>query len=302
MIANLIRLVVTVGILVLIFRSVDLDGVASTLRNTDPIWLIAALALQLLSQLVAAYRWRTVMVALDYGMDTGFYLRSFFKGTFFNQGLPTSIGGDAIRVLDVAREGHRKRDAFSGVLVDRGLGVAGLLFLNLAANAIKPDLLPDEVFWALNGIVLAGIGGFIIFWQLHRFGTLQRLRLGYPLFVLSSRLATVLRGDRRLPQQAALSIVVHLLSMLSVFCVGRGVGLDYDLLTFLVIVPPVILLTIVPISMAGWGVREGAMIGLFTLIGAPKAAVLSMSILYGLVLIAASLPGLYVYLRGKNRF
>jgi len=64
----------------------------------------------------------------------------------------------------------------------------------------------------------------------------------------------------------------------------------------MVIVPPVILLTLVPVSLAGWGVREGAMIGLFTLIGASKAAVLSMSLLYGMVLVLTSLPGFYVYL------
>ncbi|HEY0720535.1 MAG TPA: UPF0104 family protein, partial [Gammaproteobacteria bacterium] len=73
------------------------------------------------------------------------------------------------------------------------------------------------------------------------------------------------------------------------------------LMTFLVVAPPAILLTLIPISLAGWGVREGAMIGLFTLVGADKTLVLSMSILYGIVLIIASLPGFYVYLTGRSK-
>ncbi|NOX79829.1 MAG: UPF0104 family protein, partial [Deltaproteobacteria bacterium] len=82
---------------------------------------------------------------------------------------------------------------------------------------------------------------------------------------------------------------------------GVSVGLDYPLTVYLVLVPPVILLTILPISMAGWGVREGAMIGFFLLIGADRSKVLSLSILYGLLALTASLPGLLVYVSQKNR-
>ena len=92
-----------------------------------------------------------------------------------------------------------------------------------------------------------------------------------------------------------------LLFIIAIFLVGRSVELDYDLMTFLVVAPPAILLTLVPVSLAGWGVREGALIGLFTLVGANKTLVLSMSILYGIVLIIASLPGFYIYLTGRSR-
>ncbi|HEY0635174.1 MAG TPA: lysylphosphatidylglycerol synthase domain-containing protein, partial [Gammaproteobacteria bacterium] len=94
---------------------------------------------------------------------------------------------------------------------------------------------------------------------------------------------------------------VHLLSLIAIFLIGRSVELNYDLLTVLVVAPPAILLTWIPISLAGWGVREGAMIGLFTLVGADKTLVLSMSILYGIVLIISSQPGFYVYLTGRSK-
>jgi uncharacterized membrane protein YbhN (UPF0104 family) len=96
------------------------------------------------------------------------------------------------------------------------------------------------------------------------------------------------------------SLFIHLMALLSIYFIGSGVGLEFDLLTYMVVVPPVILLTIVPISLAGWGVREGGMIGLFTLLGADLTLVMSMSIIYGLILIITSLPGLVVYLTGKH--
>ena len=77
---------------------------------------------------------------------------------------------------------------------------------------------------------------------------------------------------------------------------GHGAGLHYPLQVYLALVPPAVLLTILPVSLAGWGLREGAMVGLFLLVGADKSMVLTFSIVYGLVNLIASLPGLAVYL------
>jgi len=66
-------------------------------------------------------------------------------------------------------------------------------------------------------------------------------------------------------------------------------------------VPPALVLTVIPISIAGWGVREGALVGLFSLIGADRTIVLMMSVVYGILLILVSLPGLAVFLRGRRR-
>lgn len=297
----LLRLVVTAVIFALIFRDVDFEGVAQTLRNVVPRLLLLGVIFQMLSTLLAAYRWNLVMRPLNFSPDFPFYLRSYFKGMFFNQALPTSIGGDAIRVLDVARTGYRKREAFYGVFVDRLLGLTGLLLLNLLANLFNSELLPRGVFYVINAIVGAGLLGVVGLHLFHRVPWFQRWRLLRLFHILSEKLATVLDSLRAGGIQLGLSMAVHGLSLMAIFLIGRSVELEYDLLTFLVIVPPVILLTLVPVSLAGWGVRESGMIGLFTLIGADKTLVLSMSILYGIVLIVASLPGLFVYLTGKHR-
>ncbi len=297
----LVRLVVTVAIFALIFRSVDFEGVSQSLRGMVPRLLLLGLVFQLLSTLLAAYRWHRVMRPLGFGGDFNFYLRSYFKGSFFNQGLPTSIGGDAVRVLDVSRLGHRKREAFYGVAVDRILGLAGLLLLNLIANAINPGLLPEGIFWLINGIAAAGLLGVVALYLFHYLRWPLAWKPTRLFHHISRHMAGALHSPREALIQTGLSLAVHLLSMMAIFLIGRAVMVEYDLLTFLIVVPPVILFTLVPISLAGWGVREGAMIGLFTLIGAEQAAVLSMSILYGIVLIVSSLPGFLVYFGGRQR-
>jgi uncharacterized protein (TIRG00374 family) len=296
----IMRLAITCAIFFLVFRKVDMQGVFATMAQAHVGLLLVAVLFQLLSTLVASYRWKLVMQRLGFGQNFLFYLRSYFKGSFFNQGLPTSIGGDALRVIDVARNGHRKRDAFYGVAVDRGLGLVGLLIFNLLANIFAPELLPRNVYLALNVLVLLGISGFVAFYFLNRIKPLEQWAPTRVLLRISESLDQVLCDIPAVVRHTAFSLLIHLLALLAMYFIGSGVGLEFDLLTYMVVVPPVILLTIVPISLAGWGVREGGMIGLFTLLGADLTLVLSMSIIYGLILILTSLPGLVVYLTGKH--
>lgn len=295
----LIRIIITIALLILIFRNIEFDKVKNIILAADVRLLFLAIIFQLLSTLLAGYRWGQVMKKLEFGQKSAFYMRSYFKGSFFNQGLPTSIGGDAVRVLDVAGNGHRKRDAFIGVFIDRVLGLTGLLILNLVANFFLPGLLPENLFLMINIMVLGGLLGFIVFIYIHKIKALYQGRLLRYVLRLSEKLNFILRDARSITFHLTIGVLIHLFSIINIYLVGQSVGLEYDLLTIAVIVPPVILLTLIPVSLAGWGIREGAMIGLFGLIGGVAANILSMSLLYGIILIIASLPGLYTYLYRK---
>ncbi len=296
-----VRLLVTAGLFALIFRTIDAKELLATYKDVVPRLLMLGIIFQLLSTTLASYRWYLVMQPLGFSPSFGFFLKSYFKGSFFNQGLPTSIGGDAIRVLDVARLGERKRDAFIGVFIDRVLGLVGLLLLNLVVNLFNPDLLPRELFLTINLLIGLGLLGFVVLYLLRYWQLLSQWRLSRFFMRISEHLFIVMNSPKQALVQLLLSVAVHFLSLLAIFLIGRSVELDFTLTTYLVLVPPALLLTLLPLSLAGWGIREGTLIGLFTLLGADKVTVLSMSILYGIVLITASLPGLVVYMKGKHR-
>lgn len=298
------KLLVSLGLFILIFRAVHIREVLEVVRSLNPWLLVPALALQILSALVAALRWYMIMRELDFRETAGFYIRSYFKGTFFNQALPTSIGGDALRVLEAAKVGGGKREAFYGVFIDRIVGLLGLLLLNLIAIFSKPVFLEQgypAVHYTIIAMALFGFAGVFVLTLLGDVKWLAGNRITKLIHDLSHRIRTVYRSGRTITLQTALSVIIHLLSMMTVYLIGRSIGLDYGLLIYLVVVPPVILLTIVPISLAGWGVRETGMVGLFLLIGAEKAEVLSMSLIYGLMLVAASMPGMYFFLLGRQQ-
>jgi uncharacterized membrane protein YbhN (UPF0104 family) len=295
----LIRLVVSVSILAVILRAIDIRQAWQVVAHARPQWLLLALLMQFGSTAVSAYRWQLIMRNLGFGQVFSFYWDSYFKGMFFNQGLPTSIGGDALRVLDVARRGFRKRDALYGVAVDRITGLGALLLLALVAHLVNPGLLPDQVYRPILWLLAAGLLGFsslCLFGLLPWLGRYPRLWL---LKLVSDRLLQAVSRRRLL--LLASSLLVPLLAMLSFFAVGRALGLRYDLMTYFAIVPPALVLTVIPISIAGWGIREGVMVGLFSLIGADKTIVLMMSLVYGVLLILVSLPGLVVLLRGRRQ-
>ena len=294
-----IRLVVSVSIIVVILQSIDVRQAWQVMANARAQWLLLALLMQFGSTAVAAYRWQLIMRNLQFGQSFSFYWNSYFKAMFFNQGLPTSVGGDAVRVLDVAGRGFRKRDALYGVAIDRITGLGALLLLTLVAHLVKPELLPAEVYRPILWLLAAGVLGFASLSFLGRWSWLGRQpRLAF-LKTASDRLLQAV--SRRRFVLLASSLLVPFLAMLAFYGAGQALGLRYDLLTYLAIVPPALALSVIPISIAGWGVREGALVGLFSLIGADNAVVLMMSLAYGMMLILVSMPGLVVFLKGRRQ-
>ncbi len=295
----MLRLAITSAILVAILRAIDIKHVGQILQHAQLGLLALAIFLQFGSTAVSAYRWQIIMQNLGFGQTFLFYWQSYFKGMFFNQGLPTSIGGDAVRVLDVAKHGFRKRDALYGVMVDRAVGLGALMLLSLFAYLIKPDLLPMSVYRPMLMLIITGLVGFL---SLLIIGKMQWLNR-YPKLaffnIITERLYQIFRTQRLL--LITLSLLIPFLALLGFFATGWALGLRYNLMIYFAIVPVAIILTIIPVSIAGWGVREGALVGLFSLIGADKATVLTMSLLYGLTLIIVSLPGLVTFLKGRQQ-
>ncbi|HEY8856737.1 MAG TPA: lysylphosphatidylglycerol synthase transmembrane domain-containing protein [Rugosibacter sp.] len=295
----LLRALVTITILLLIVRSINAQQAWHVMANAQADLLVAALLMQFASTAISAYRWQLIMRNLQFGQSFTFYWRSYFKGMFFNQGLPTSIGGDAIRVLDVAGRGFRKRDALYGVAIDRIAGLAALILLTLVANVFNTSLLPEQVYRLMLLLTVLGMFGIASLFVLKQLSWLDRYPQLAFVKAISDHLDSAFAHNRFM--LFVLSSLVPIFAMLGFYSTGWALGLRFDLMTYFAIVPPALVLTIIPASIAGWGVREGALVGLFSLIGADKTIVLMMSLLYGITLIIVSIPGLIVFLQGRHR-
>ncbi|MBU0485128.1 MAG: flippase-like domain-containing protein [Proteobacteria bacterium] len=295
-----IKALITSLLLYVILRNIDLPSVSATIKGTEISWLAVAYLLQTASTGVAAFRWNLIMERLDFSESRLFYLKSYFQGVFFNQVMPGSIGGDAFRVIDLGAKGYSKIESFYGVMIDRGVGLASLILLTLLASFLGDELFPAWLIQLIRLVSVIGLAGFILVMFLHRLKVLSRVRIFRPMVRISEHMSTVYRQPITIIFHAILSLAAHLLGLLTFWALAKAINMEVNFTILLIAIPPSLLLTIVPISLAGWGVREGAMVGILMLAGLVKAEILSLSVLFGLLLIATSIPGAYLWVRHKK--
>ncbi|MFT7002668.1 MAG: hypothetical protein ACJAWW_000001, partial [Sulfurimonas sp.] len=133
---NIIKLIITIVMFYFLFQYVDFRNLVDILAKSHGGTILIALFFQLGSTYLAAYRWRLIMRLLVFNEKFSYYVKSYFKASFFNQVLPSSIGGDAVRIIDLTQKGYDKKDSLYGVFVDRVVGLVGLLVLNLIATIL----------------------------------------------------------------------------------------------------------------------------------------------------------------------
>jgi uncharacterized protein (TIRG00374 family) len=297
---NLIKLIITIVIFYFLLQYIDFEHVIKVLAKSHGGFILLALLAQLASTVIAAYRWRLIMKLLDFHERVSFYVQSYFRGSFFNQVLPGSIGGDAVRAIELVQRGYDKKDSIYGIFVDRIIGLVGLLVLNLFANNLFYGSFPSWLHQLLNLITISAIAGFSMLFIIEKFTFLTKYSFSNLFVRLSKRLNKLYADRMLLIQHIFISVIVHIFSILAIYALALSVEVDLNLQTLLIAIPPVFLLTIVPISLAGWGVRESGMVGILMLVGAQKEEILVISVLYGLLLILAALPGAWFWNRNKQ--
>jgi len=280
----------------------DLSEALSRLRAVDRFWFLANLLLLGGGILLAALRWRMVLDGIGVALSFAGVLRIVFVGLFFNQVLPSSIGGDAVRAWQIHRLVASAGVALQSVLLDRLAGLGGLVLLVVAGLPMLFRMTADGAAqFAMMGLAFAAILGLALILTADRLPLAflgERLHRG--LMGIAREGRALLLAFRRAPSVLGLSCGIHVFSALSVFCLAQGLGIALGLFESLVLVPPVILLMVLPISLAGWGVREGAMIAALGFVGVASADALLLSIAFGLSVLLTNLPGGALWFLTRN--
>jgi len=293
----------------LLLRGQDVGALWRQLLAVERLHLIAAAAVLWLLAIPSALRWSKILEAM--GRPLG--LRATFPlvliGLFFNLTLPSSFGGDAVRMWRANRAGLPAATAVLSVMVDRLIALAALLLLVLAALPLFFARVADSRA-EIGVLLLLGIGffGFAIAIALDRLPfSLERFRIVRGIAQLSAELRNVLLTPGRAAPTLLYSLVNQGGVIVVVAILAKGLGLAVSWPDCLIIVPLAVLATVIPISVAGWGVREQAFVTGFGLLGVPAGGALTLSVLFGLVNTVISLPGGLVWLAsgerrtGKNR-
>jgi hypothetical protein len=263
-----------------------------------PSVLAGALIVLLVPSAVVALRWHLILAAEAPSPGPAVLLKVVLVGMFFNQVLPTGVGGDAVRVWRCHKLGIGLGPALRSILLDRAWGYLVLIIVYAASLPSLLSIFSDP--WqkaALVAVLGAGLLGFVallILDCLPRF--LLRLRLIAPLAELSRETRRLFGRPARCAAVFGLSVVTIGLTILGFNLVADGVSVRLPLSSWVMVVPPVILIQLLPISLAGWGVREAVLVVALAPFGVPAEAALVASVLLGLCLIVVGLPGGLIWL------
>lgn len=300
------KIAVSIGLLWLLFTQYDMVKAAGRLAAMDPAWLAVVAVVYVLMIFVATQRWRFILTALGETVALPTALGIVMIGVFFNQVLPSNVGGDAMRIWRLHRRGSSLGRAVGSVMLDRVIAIVALAMLVLFLLPVSVRLIDDGVILTFFGVFIAAVfAGLALLLWLDRVIYLVRQivpgRVLDAITALARDSRTVMLNRRCAAGVLLLALVNHLFIVLLTLALARGIGIAATFTDFLVLIPPVLAAAVMPISFAGWGVREGAMIALLGTIGIGASEALSLSVAFGLVALVASLPGGIVWLMTGNR-
>jgi len=303
-IAILLKVLVSLGLITFLISQVDFSKIINILKNVDIAMIFYALFFLTVQVFIATTRWQHVLICQKIAIDYKNTLQILWSGLFFNQAMPSSVGGDVVRGYYLKKQGMTLGRATLGVLMDRLFGMVGLVLLVLASLPLLFQLVDNQI--ARTGVLLIAFGMslalLLVFFADKLPGDFSHLKLIRGFYSLSQS------GRHCISERyngfiiLMISIIIHLISVVAVIILSAGLGLDIEWGGFLLMVSLVGLMMVVPISIAGWGVREGVMVVGFGYLGVAPESALALSILYGLSMLAVALPGgiIWMFKRSHN--
>ena len=295
---------VSLALLAYLLSTADRPALVERIRRGDGMLLAGAVVLYALMLLVSTWRWRLLLTAQGHDAPLGHLSASYLVATFFNNFLPSNIGGDVIRVLDSSRLTGSRTTAAAIVVIDRVLGFGALYALAAAAYVLGG---PGVRHLAGARSVLLGLG--LLFGALayvfFRPGTARRLmalarlnRLNWARERFEAVQGAVHVYRERLTSVSTAfvgSLALQTLVVGYYFAVARALRIELPLSACFLMVPLCTLIQAVPISFNGWGLRESVFILYFHQVGLSRDSALAFSLVGAGLIVLLSLSGAVVW-------
>lgn len=317
---TLLKVAVSLGILAYIFfRVVDAGQLWAELKTADPLYFVAAILVYFVVQGLSAWRWHVLLK--PQGVDVPFsrVLAYYFLGMYFNFFLPSAIGGDVVKVYYLNKETKQLSASTTSVFFDRDIGMGGLVLIALVtvlfANPAHLQIngVPRKTEFILGfaliavGFVLANLA---LFYR-PTYNLLHRLLSMFKMKKVDDKIERLFNSINVYRNRRGLIVATLLMSLgVQVGCAlvnmlaAKAIRLDQPgWADYLVFIPAIGLISMIPISVGGTGVREGAYLLMFSAIpGVQDHQALALSILWLGVVAITSLPGGIIYItRGSGK-
>lgn len=306
----LLKLAVKAGLTLLafwfVFRGIDFAMLGDMLRRQDHGLLAVAVLFLALQIAVGSLRWRLILNALS---ETGKSLLGhkaaliiYYISIFFMCCLPGTVGGDVMRVWLTKSEHVPMTTAIHSVIIDRIIALVALGSMIMVALPSLASIAGFDAFGVFAIVAALAAAGVLILVNLERIiGRYRRFRLVHWVLYFLDSLRLILKRRVASAQSFLLAVSTHSFYCIGAYFLAQSFHIPISLIQCMILIPPVVLATTLPITVGGWGIREAGMIAMFRLAGVSQAAALMLSIQLGVIVIAITLPAGILWLFYRKR-
>ena len=276
------------GLILLIYmlRYFDFQDVWQRIKSANRFGLLAALGLAILQTVCFSLRWRYLALCTGSILPTGQAIIGSLELAFFSQFVPTAVAGDVVRIIRAQRSGLTLTQSVTSIFLDRVVGLTTIAFLTPFLFLLAPGAIDNErLSWAVWGLGFVFAVGLVATYFIgpvlkKLFGDHRIIRL----FVAISQAFQTLVHSLPLASFAVLaSLVGYALAALALSVIASATSVSIGFPAALLAICLMTLATFIPVSVGGWGVREGVAVIVFGLFSVQPGDALAISILYGLV-------------------
>ena len=277
----------------LVFSKTDIGRIYAILKDLSIYYFLLASLLYVTSLFVSSIRWKLLLIGR-------FRIRKLFSlymiGAFFNTFLPGVVGGDAVKAYYLNKDARKVSLTLASIFMDRYFGLISLVIIGMTAYPFALDYFGGSgLRWLMPIIFIGAVVGSFLFFGLKVGKRFQLISEFYGYF---SSLKT--RKDI-IAKALLLSIVIQFLNFTKIIILAYAMGEKIPLLPFFIFLPIVVIITSLPISISGLGLREGSSVLLFGLIGIRPEAATALALAWFFAVVVGSLPGLALYIARPDR-
>jgi glycosyltransferase 2 family protein len=303
-------LVLTAAAIAYLIWKIELGTTLDVLAETNLAWFALAVAIMIVTVPALALRWGWLLRAHDIHERVPWLTRAYFVAYTAGQVLPTSLGGDAVRVVETTRRHPGRTSIVTGtVLLERGLGGAATVALGAIGFLLSIGRYDVGAYLWLEGVFVFGtlLLGFLFFARSVRpllrrtQPLLARVRLDGPLRAFYEGIHHYRGRPRLLSKVLAVTFVVQAVRILAIWACARAAGIDLDPRIYYVFGPLLFLVMLVPFTLNGLAVREAFFVSFLGSVGVGANQAFAAGFLYFLVSVLMAVPGAAIALRSGVR-
>ncbi|HEX2906317.1 MAG TPA: lysylphosphatidylglycerol synthase transmembrane domain-containing protein [Phototrophicaceae bacterium] len=304
-----LTIAITVLLLLLVFHNVGLEELVGTLAQAEIEFILLALFIGPALNFISAVKWQLLLRSQGIDLPIGYLFKLYLVGIFFNNFLPTNVGGDVIRSYEVGKRINNQPSGLASVFMERLTGFVILVLVAWIGFLVHLSVVNHPVLTAVMLIAVIGLAG--IAWlaldarllrlveQLLPFAPAQKY------IAVFKKFQTALQGYRQQPRALgtafALSFVFYLGNIFYAFAASQAFHPEILLLDMVFIMPITMVVAMMPFTFNGIGLQEWSYVLLFPLVGVPASVGLSAIILIRAVTLVTAVVGAFFYMQIKAK-